>query len=549
MWIIALLACLCVTLDCKAQEVTSTDAYTVTETSGVNKDVDWDITRAPVTLSIRDGRSNLANRQRNYGTDEGLSYSNQWRPILMPITFNPFRDNNPQRTARVNVEDKPFVPTFLRRPDSDLNYTLPFVDYPYPSHVGNNYPYLFPNQFGPSFPPGNPYAFHPQIINDNLRSNSEIYVARNVQNTSDAPLQPAVTETVTQNYDNEQMRTLTTQHFPATPLEAHGGLPVTNFRNVPDDYPHLPPLYYAPTFPVLPDRRDELHPLNNQNYDVLQYDREVGSEVIEKESPLKPASNVEMKNPSEDVQESIGTPLGAIPSNNPPYVSSRIPPPGSLSLPIGYPFGVLPPPVFSPSLPITTFPRVLPVNTPLLPGDLNVARGNAETSGLETTLQANDRLPLETNPEALPSANALPSGPDIVTELPAPDEIITGENVNAPKLPYEFGFDMNDGKGTDQHRQEISDGSGVVTGSYGYRDVFGVYRLVNYIADKNGFRAFIKSNEPGVASSGSADVIVMAEHPPAPAIAEGLKASGPQAVVVPDETPDLIAQGSESGIL
>ncbi|GIY45964.1 uncharacterized protein CDAR_430201 [Caerostris darwini] len=102
---------------------------------------------------------------------------------------------------------------------------------------------------------------------------------------------------------------------------------------------------------------------------------------------------------------------------------------------------------------------------------------------------------------------------------------------------------MNDGRGTDQHRQESKDEAGVVTGSYGYRDLYGVYRLVNYIADKNGYRAFIQSNEPGVANPGSADVVVMAERPPPKAVAESLQASAPGAVEVPD---DLLVQASET---
>lgn len=40
-----------------------------------------------------------------------------------------------------------------------------------------------------------------------------------------------------------------------------------------------------------------------------------------------------------------------------------------------------------------------------------------------------------------------------------------------------------------------------VHGSYGYRDNNGIYREVIYVADKNGFRANIKTNEPGVAGS------------------------------------------------
>jgi len=40
-----------------------------------------------------------------------------------------------------------------------------------------------------------------------------------------------------------------------------------------------------------------------------------------------------------------------------------------------------------------------------------------------------------------------------------------------------------------------------VHGSYGYRDNHGVYREVVYVADRNGFRANIKTNEPGISGT------------------------------------------------
>ena len=40
------------------------------------------------------------------------------------------------------------------------------------------------------------------------------------------------------------------------------------------------------------------------------------------------------------------------------------------------------------------------------------------------------------------------------------------------------------------------------TGSYGYTDGHGIYRQVDYVADKNGFRASIKTNEPGTSDQG-----------------------------------------------
>lgn len=59
-----------------------------------------------------------------------------------------------------------------------------------------------------------------------------------------------------------------------------------------------------------------------------------------------------------------------------------------------------------------------------------------------------------------------------------------------------------------QHRHEESDENGVRRGSYGYLDANGVYRKVQYIADKNGFRVMeMKSNEPGLdPAAKSADI-------------------------------------------
>ncbi|GFY69134.1 cuticle protein 16.8 [Trichonephila inaurata madagascariensis] len=70
--------------------------------------------------------------------------------------------------------------------------------------------------------------------------------------------------------------------------------------------------------------------------------------------------------------------------------------------------------------------------------------------------------------------------------------------------PYEFGYEFGDGQGMNQHRRESSDGAGKVKGSYSYTDPFGVYRNVEYQADADGYRAVIKSNEPGLSNQNAA---------------------------------------------
>lgn len=66
--------------------------------------------------------------------------------------------------------------------------------------------------------------------------------------------------------------------------------------------------------------------------------------------------------------------------------------------------------------------------------------------------------------------------------------------------PFAFDYKIADDYGNGQYRKEESDKNGVVRGSYGYMDNSGIYRHVEYVADENGFRANIKSNEPGLSS-------------------------------------------------
>ncbi|GIZ04738.1 hypothetical protein CEXT_769811, partial [Caerostris extrusa] len=68
-------------------------------------------------------------------------------------------------------------------------------------------------------------------------------------------------------------------------------------------------------------------------------------------------------------------------------------------------------------------------------------------------------------------------------------------------------------------RKESSDGKGNVQGSYGYTDAHGIYRQVDYVADAYGFRANVKTNEPGTDNQNPADVHIQAnpvQYAPAP---------------------------------
>ncbi|KAH8009325.1 hypothetical protein HPB51_014461 [Rhipicephalus microplus] len=76
-----------------------------------------------------------------------------------------------------------------------------------------------------------------------------------------------------------------------------------------------------------------------------------------------------------------------------------------------------------------------------------------------------------------------------------------------PPQPYSFGYDNVDEFGNRQFHSEQADSNNAKTGSYGYRNVNGLYRRVNYVADAYGFRATVDTNEPGTAPGASADAV------------------------------------------
>ncbi|KAF8771157.1 cuticle protein 10.9-like [Argiope bruennichi] len=100
---------------------------------------------------------------------------------------------------------------------------------------------------------------------------------------------------------------------------------------------------------------------------------------------------------------------------------------------------------------------------------------------------------------------------------------------NFQPRPYQYGYAFADGLGMSQHKNEVADGTGAVKGAYGYQDPLGVYRNVEYTADKDGYKAVIRSNEPGTSNHAAADAVYIVELPPAAAIAQGLRAAVPVA--------------------
>ncbi|KAG8188492.1 hypothetical protein JTE90_008057 [Oedothorax gibbosus] len=88
------------------------------------------------------------------------------------------------------------------------------------------------------------------------------------------------------------------------------------------------------------------------------------------------------------------------------------------------------------------------------------------------------------------------------------------EPIHHASKPYAFGYSVKDHHG-EQHREESGTGGHAVKGSYGFTDARGVQRQVEYVADGAGFRAKVKTNEPGTAPQSPAAVdMVSTAHVP-----------------------------------
>ncbi|XP_055937316.1 uncharacterized transmembrane protein DDB_G0289901-like [Argiope bruennichi] len=91
-----------------------------------------------------------------------------------------------------------------------------------------------------------------------------------------------------------------------------------------------------------------------------------------------------------------------------------------------------------------------------------------------------------------------------------------GFGQNEAPQPYNFDYQAADEQGNSHYHRAEADASGTVRGSYGYTDIQGLYRIVDYIADASGFRASIRTNEPGTDGKESpADVQMTVDQAPA----------------------------------
>ncbi|GFR23317.1 adult-specific rigid cuticular protein 15.7 [Trichonephila clavata] len=85
---------------------------------------------------------------------------------------------------------------------------------------------------------------------------------------------------------------------------------------------------------------------------------------------------------------------------------------------------------------------------------------------------------------------------------------------------YAFGYDIKNGVGAANSRSEVGDGYGNKKGSYTIADIDGRARRVDYVADAHGFRASVKTNEPGTAASAPAAALIASPYagPVAPVV-------------------------------
>ncbi|UYV75094.1 hypothetical protein LAZ67_12002447 [Cordylochernes scorpioides] len=81
-----------------------------------------------------------------------------------------------------------------------------------------------------------------------------------------------------------------------------------------------------------------------------------------------------------------------------------------------------------------------------------------------------------------------------------------------PPIPYSFQY-VAPALGGSSSRQETGDGAGRVQGSYTVTDDDGRQRYVEYVADENGFRASVQTNELGTRSESPAGVSLYSSAP------------------------------------
>ncbi|PRD30124.1 UNVERIFIED_CONTAM: Cuticle protein 14 isoform b [Trichonephila clavipes] len=120
------------------------------------------------------------------------------------------------------------------------------------------------------------------------------------------------------------------------------------------------------------------------------------------------------------------------------------------------------------------------------------------------------------------------------------DTLTTIRNVDADGN-YDVGYNENQLTGGASFYRERGFTNGTRTGSYGYTTRNGLIRIVTYVADEDGYRAELLTNEPGVSSAQPANVTVTKEVEPDPVAL----ALGPTGVPLQQSASSSVAYVSE----
>lgn len=108
-----------------------------------------------------------------------------------------------------------------------------------------------------------------------------------------------------------------------------------------------------------------------------------------------------------------------------------------------------------------------------------------------------------------------------------------------------MGYNENQLTGGASFYREKGYANGTREGSYGYTTRNGLIRIVTYVADHNGYRAELLTNEPGVGTENPANVNITKETEPDPAaLAQGPTGSSAQSSAIPQQSSGNPQQGS-----
>ncbi|KFM76973.1 Cuticle protein 10.9, partial [Stegodyphus mimosarum] len=504
---------------------------TVTQSSTATFPDDRDITRSPIRLTVYESQNESSQQTQKGIPLRPFVYSDEWKPVLMPIPLSAFRVK--PSDANSENERPGFQPTPLHWPSNQIQNVTEITDqYPLPSDD-------IRMPLSTAFLPFPPLFFPRPVPSDQIRGISDMTAqdSEEIKNESSPFPRPFFYG------PNAARPNVASDNFPFIPRS----FPIPAFflpnlfgnkdqenSLIKSEFPRAP-FTYPPHLPIGDDRNylvnQGVNPFVGSSFMTIVPASSAGKSVLPKDN-IHEEESISLSEDELSNEEPI---------SSEPIASESVPPEMPIRpLPV-FPLGVLPPSYIPPfAFPPHVFsPPVLPEVPPAI-------QTFPDTSLPSGEFPKPNVFPLETLPEEIVPPRVLPAnvGPteNVPLEVVPQDKNLEEDIINSARIPYEFGYDMSDGNGTDQHRQEIADETGAVKGSYGYKDPLGVYRLVNYFADQNGFRAFIQTNEPGVANSGSADVVVMAEVPPPRALAEGFK----QPELIPVEVPDadLINEGS-----